>query len=222
MALITEDVLQANLTLVGVRLVNTSDEREAFREGVGTEVVTTEAGLAGSDDVLERTHNLSRDRITVVGNPDRTVIVREYPEKSDLERLAQVAAMAIESTNIDEHGLRAFGYNIELICESDSKDLALRYLADHLFTPHILRDDKSRLTGGAGRLFYEKSGRRWQARLEPRFNDETTSKIFASLNLHNSGQDLAFPTVDNISDSLTLVWDEVHDLLIRLDGSSTK
>ena len=130
--------------------------------------------------------------------------------------------MAIERTNLDGQELRALGYNIELVCESDSKELAIEYLADHLFTPHILNDDESRLVGGAGRLFFEKSGRRWQTRLEPRFNDETTTKIFASLNLHHSEASLSFPTEDDIRDSLTLVWDEVHDLLIRLDGSSTK
>lgn len=220
MTLAVEDVLQTNLTLIGVSLVNTPEEREAFREGVNTEVVTAEAGLGG--EVIERTHNLNRDRITVVNTPDRTVIVREYPAKGVLKRLAQVASMAIERTNLDGQELRALGYNIELVCESDSKELAIEYLADHLFTPHILNDDESRLVGGAGRLFFEKSGRRWQTRLEPRFNDETTTKIFASLNLHHSEASLSFPTEDDIRDSLTLVWDEVHDLLIRLDGSSTK
>ena len=203
-------------------MVNTPEEREAFRKAVETEVVTTETGLVGSDEVVERTHVLSRDRITVVSNPDRTIVVREYPGKSGLGRLAQVVAMAIANTNLDEQELRAFGYNIELICESDSKDLALQYLADHLFTSHILRDDESRLIGGSARLFFEKSDRKWQARLEPRFNDETTTKIFASLNLHHSGPDLAFPTEDDMGASLTLVWNEVQDLLIRLDGSSTK
>jgi hypothetical protein len=221
MALAVENVLQSNLTLVGVKLVNTPQEREAFRKGVDTEVVTTEASLVGSDEVIERIHNLSRDRITVVSTPDRTVIVREYPAKNDLERLAQVAAMAIENTNLDGQELRAIGYNIELVCESDSKNLAIEYLAEHLFMPHLLKGDDSRLSGGAGRLFFEKSGRKWQARLEPRFNDETTTKIFASLNLHHSEASLSFPTEDDIRDSLTLVWDEVHDLLIHLDGSST-
>ncbi len=219
MALAIEDVLQTNLTLIGVRLVNTPEERETFREGVQTEIVTAEAGLGG--EVFERTHNLSRDRITVVSTSDRTVIVREYPAKNDLERLAQVAAMAIENTNLDGQELRAIGYNIELVCESDSKNLAIEYLAEHLFMPHLLKGDDSRLSGGAGRLFIEKSGRRWQARLEPRFNDETTTKIFASLNLHHSEASLSFPTEDDIRDSLTLVWNEVHDLLIHLDGSST-
>ena len=74
MTLAVEDVLQTNLTLIGVSLVNTPEEREAFREGVNTEVVTAEAGLGG--EVIERTHNLNRDRITVVNTPDRTVIVK--------------------------------------------------------------------------------------------------------------------------------------------------
>lgn len=219
MTLVVEDILQANLTLVGVKLVNTPEERTAFRKVVGTEIVTTEAGLVGSDEIVERSHNLNRDRITVVSNSgtDRTIVAREYPERSGLDRLAQVAWMAIESTNLDVRRLRAFGYNIELVCESDSEDLALQYLADHLFMPNILKDEESRLTGGAGRLFFEKSGRRWQARLEPRLNDETTTKVFAALNMHHPGPDLVFPTEDEISESLIMVWCEVHNLLDRLD-----
>ena len=230
MALPVENVLQANLTLVGVKLVNTPDERLAFRKAVDTEVATSETGLVGSDEIVERTHVLSRDRIVVTsniavtsnvvvtGNVDRTVIAREYPEKIDLERLAQVALMAIVNTNLGEQKLVAVGYNIELICESDSKDLAFQYLADHLFASHI--HEESPLTGGAGRLFFEKSGHRWQARLEPRFNDENTTKIFVSLNMQRTGFSPSLPTKNEVKESLKLIWDEVHNLLSRLERRS--
>ena len=218
MAIEIVDVLQTNLILIGARLVNTSEELEAFRKDVGTETVTAESGLGG--DVIERTHTLSRDRITVGMTSDRTAIIREYPSKTDLERLAQVAEMAFQNTDLEEQELRALGYNIELVYEPDSEDLAIHYLAQRLFVPRLLNDDESRLLGGAGRLYFEKSGLSWQLRLEPRLNDEAT-KIFASLNLHFTGPSLAFPDKDEVRNSLIMVWNEAHELIDRLDGSST-
>ena len=218
MAVTIEDILQANLVLLGVSLINTPDKSAIFRKVVSTEVTTAEAGLG--TEVVNRTHALNRDRITITGSPDRSAIVREYPTESDLERLAQVAAMAIENTDFDGQELRAFGYNIELVYEPDSKELAIQYLSHRLFIPTLLQEGGWRLFGGAGRLVFEKDGRIWQARLEPRFNDQTTSKVFVSLNLHRSETGLTFPTEAEIRDSLKLLWEEAHSLVHQLDGSS--
>ena len=219
MAVTIEDVIEANLILVGVSLVNTSEELSAFRKDVGTEVVRAETGFGA--EVIDRTHTLNRDRIRVVGTPDRSAIVRDYPAERDLERLAQVAEMAIANTDLNEQALKALGYNIELVYEPDSKELAIKYLADRLFMPHLLQDGGWRLFGGAGRLFFEKDERFWQVRLEPRFNDDATTKIFVSMNLHQSGADLHFPTEGDIRNSLKLLWAEAHNLVNQLDGSST-
>ena len=217
MAVTIRDVLQTNLILVGVSLINTPEEHAAFRKDVGTEVVRAEIGLG--QEVIERTHTLNRDRITVTESSGRSVITREYPADSDLERLAQVAGMAIANTDLDGQELQAFGYNIELVYEPDSEELAIQYLADRLFMPHLLQDEGWQLFGGTGRLFFQKGGQPWQARLEPRFNDDTTTSIFASLNLHRAESDL--PTEDDIRDSLKLLWTEAHNLVTQLDGSST-
>ncbi len=211
-----EDVLQANLILVGVNLINTPDEITAFRKDVGTEVMSAETSLG--TEVIDHTHTLNRDRITVMGTPERSVIARVYPMESDLERLAQVAGMAIANTDLDGQELQAFGYNIELVYEPDSKERAIEYLADRLFMPRLLQDEGWRLFGGAGRMFFEKDGRFWQARLESRRNDDTTTRIFASLNLHRAEADL--PTEADIRDSLKLLWVEAHNLVTQLDGSS--
>ena len=220
MAVIIEDVLQANMVLVGVNLINTPAETAAFRQSVGTEVTTVETGMGS--EVVNRTHALNRDRIKVTESPDRSAIAREYPTESDLERLSQVASMAITSTDLVGQELRAFGYNIELVYQPDPARLAIQYLSDRLFIPQLLQDGGWRLVGGTGQLFFEKDGRIWQVRLEPRFNDETTTRVFATLNLHQSEGDLIFPMESEIRDSLRLIWMEAHNLVIQLDGSSEK
>ena len=215
MAVSIEDVLQVNLILVGVRLINTPAEIAAFRRDVGTEVATAEAGLG--DEVIDRTHVLNRDRIRVTGTPERSSVVREYPTERDLDRLAQVGGMAISNTDLDGQKLRAYGFNVELVYEPDSGERAIEYLSKRLFMPRLLQNAGCRLFGGAGRLYFEKDGRIWQARLEPRLNDDASTRIFASLNLHRSQDDLCLPTETEISDSLRLIWAEVHNLVDHLD-----
>ena len=204
------------MVLVGIRLVNTPTELAAFRESVGAEVATVEAGIG--TEVVNSTHSLNRERIKITGTPDRSVIVREYPAEGDLARLAQVAAIAIANTDLEGQELRAFGYNIELIYEPPPGERAIHYLLNRLFMPDLLRDQGMQLFGGAGRLFFEKDGRNWQAVLEPRFREEDTTKIFASLNLHRPEIDLTLLTEDEIGGSLRSLWAEVHNLVYQLDA----
>ena len=156
MAVTIENVLQANMVLVGVSLINTADELAAFRQGVRTEVTTSEAGWG--TEVVNRAHALDRDRIKVTRSPDRSAIAREYPTKSDLKRLAQVASIALMNTNLEGQSLLAFGYNIELVFDTDPSERAIQYLFNRLFMPDLLRDGGRQLFGGTGRLYFEKGG----------------------------------------------------------------
>ena len=217
MAVGIEDVLQTNLILVGVNLINSEAELDGFRRGVGVEIVTAEASLGG--ELVERTHDLSRDRIKIRVTPERVAISREYPDEADIERLASVVWQAIENTDLSGQEVRALGYNVELVYETGSQEPASQYLSDHLFTPFLLRDEESQLVGGAARLQYTKEGRTWQARFEPRFNDGSTTKIFAGLNLHEANPDLSSLGESDIRDSLELVWSEIRRLIVQIDGS---
>lgn len=217
MTVVIEDIPQINLVLVGVSLIKTTEETAAFRQGVGTEVATAEAGMGS--EVINRTHTLNRDRITITWAADRSTIARQYPAESDLQRLAQVAWLAIENTDLKGQVLRAYGYNIELIYEPNPEESAIRYLSERLFMPQLLQTGGWQLYGGTGRLFFEKEGRYWQTTLEPRFNDETTSKIFTSINLHRAEAGLHLPRQEEIEDDLKLLWEEAHNLVNQLHGS---
>ena len=205
--------------MIGVDLVNTPEAVTTFRQGIGIEVTTTETGVG--TEVVSRVHMLNRDRIAVTGTRDRSIVAREYPAEGDLTRLAQVAGMAISCTELGQQELRAFGYNIDLVCEPGAGLLAIQYLSDRLFIPDLLQDGGWELVGGAGRLFFEKDGRTWQARLEPRLNDETTSKIFLSLNLHSAGAHITCPTEAEITESLQLLWGEAYNFVAEIDRSGS-
>ena len=201
MSVSIEDILQVNLVLVGANVIKSQNEMAAFYEDVGVEVTSVETGVLGADPI-NRTHTLNRDRITIVSTQNRSVVSREYPLETDLGRLAQVASMAISNSDLEDQELRAFGYNIELVFEPSSKEKAIHYLLKRLFNPDLLRNKGSRLIGGTGRIFFEKNGRYWRATLQPRFNDENTTKIFLSLNLHRGETDLSLLTEIEIRDSL--------------------
>ena len=217
-----EEVLTTNLLLIGVTLLNTPAEASEFRRGVNTEVRAVEVGTpqAGSGAVMiNRTYFLDRDRIAIQTTPDRSLIAREYPERDDLERLAEVASVAIEKTNSEGQELPALGYNIDLVYEPDTTEPAIQYLAGRLFQHNLLQGGGTRLLGGAGRLYFEKDGQHWEAALEPRLNDAATSRIFVSLNLHIEQEHLLFPTRTEVQDSFNLLWEEAQNLVNQLHGS---
>lgn len=215
MAVKIEDVLQTNLVLVGISLLNTPAEVSAFRQQVGTEVVSTEAGIG--NEVINSTHTLSRDRITVASIADRTSVLREYPREEDLGRFAEVALAAIGHSVLNGQQLRAFGFNIELVYETAPPERAIRYLAQRLFKPNLLQDGEGDLVGGSGKIFYERYNRQWQATLEPRLNDGATTRIFAGLNLHRPESDISLLTESEVLSALQLVWHEAHGLVKRID-----
>ena len=213
-----EEILEINLILVGIKLLNTREEAIAFRRSVGTEVSVSDA--RSGNELVIRSHNVNRDRITVTVNPDSSAISREFPRQEDLDRLAEVAGIAMANTVLEGQQLRAFGYNVDLVFEPNSSQSAIEYLRNRLFLPNLLQEGGRQVFGGSGRLHYQKNGYRWQVVLEPRLNEEATSRVFAGINLHRSEPALAVPTEDDIRDSLNLVWAEAHSLVSQLDGSA--
>ena len=147
-----QDVLNANLVLLGVGLLNEQEEFNAFRQAVDTEVTSSSAGLIGSISVLqpnimepERTITLNRDRISLSLSSIRSTIAHDYPSPQSIHRLAEVAAQAIASTDFGNRQLQAKGYNLALVYEPDSGSPALKYIADRLLRPPVSVQDKWKL-----------------------------------------------------------------------------
>ena len=216
-----QDILKINVVFVGIGLLNTPAEVEAFSGAVAADVQLEATGLVfGMPPILPepgRKLAIPRERVTLDLSPARTIIEREYPTEGDVSRLAEVAGYAVQHTAPQESLPAAFGYNVELVFNQTSGSHSLRYLGDRLFHQRNFATDGWNLVGGAGRLIFDSVDGRWTIQLEPRFNSEETHQVFVNLNLHKAEQDL--PQADEIRQSLTKVWNEVHTLITRFDVS---
>ena len=218
MAISNADVLLVNLILVGADLVNDAEAVSAFHQEVLAEIATTEGDIGPG--LRGRYHEIKKDRITVTWDTTRSVVAREYPGRVDLERFAQVAGAAIRSTDPTGQALAAYGYNIEVVYDVDPSEAAVKYLADRILVQDLFQSGGRELLGGFVRVFFEKNGFHWQAALEPRGLDINTSRVFLSLNMRSSDDEVSFPTEEEILHSVRLLWEEVHDFMNQLDGSN--
>ena len=222
MAVSRLELQRANLVLVGVGLLQTPEEFEVFKSAVDTEVQVTGAGLmvGPPTNMAEagRTLTLRKDRIVLELFPQRSTVGIEYPTQEGLDRLAEVAGHAITTAaSHDQQQLLALGYNSELTYDQDSGRTAFQYLAERLFATGLPGGDQWQLSGGMGTLIFADSGRFWRITIEPRFNDEATSRIFMSLNLHQDTANL--PNRNEIIASLSEAHDQARALIARLDES---
>ncbi len=216
------DVVKIDVVLVGYRLLRTLEEVNDFRLAIETDVQIAGAGLVTNAPlgVTEPTYTLvlNRDRIALEISSLRSTISRDYPSREDIARLADVAGQAISSTSDSDYTPRAFGFNIELVFDQDDGISAFRYIGDRLFNIDIWNDGWQ-ISGGSGRMiFVDSNEKRWTVAIEPRFNDENSSRVFLSLNLHQDKQ--CVPAQEEMEDSLREIWDQAHKFVRWLDKGS--
>ena len=90
MAVEIQDVVKANLVLVGLRLLNSPEQIERFGKAIRSDVQIAGAGLVANiaSGLTEPglTLGLNRDRITLDLSQSRSTVNREYPSRGDLSR----------------------------------------------------------------------------------------------------------------------------------------
>lgn len=220
-----QDVLQASLALVGVELLGSDEERERFVQGAGTDVAGAIAGIGlplipglttrSRDLELGQSLRLDRDRIELEIVDDRTVIGIKYPSKDKLARLAEIATLAIKSSDISDHDLKGVGFNLEAVYELTSGSTAYEFLAERVFAPGLFQASGYSLRGGSARLHFTRGSEIWNITLEPRFNNPEESRLFASFNLHQNTNRM--PKTDSIKPTLESVWDQAHLITRHFD-----
>ena len=212
------DVVSANLVLVGVGLLNEPDEVERFRNELDTDL-RLEVGLVTNipSGLTEpsRTLTLSRERIAISLSSSRSTIAREYPDRSDLARLAQIAALAINSTSRADQPIQAFGYNVEMVFDQSSLHPAIRYIGERLFGQQSFGKAGWGLSGGTGQLIFSGDDGQWTITIRPQPGDVATTRVLLALNLHKDEQRL--PGASEIKDSLEKAWNEAVSFMNRLD-----
>ncbi len=206
MAFSIEEVLSADIVLIGIGLLNTPEAFSSFRESVGAEVqsqIGLVANIPGSPETSNR-YALQRDRIFLEVSSQRSVIAQEYPPVEEstwsFTRISDIADRAIASTPMGDQHLRTFGYNMELVIGPEFPEPTLGYLGHHLFVPLPFDGDGWERIGGMGSLVYFDGTRRWTFLLEPRPRDDGDSrKLYMRINLHHPGPDV--PSREDISRS---------------------
>ena len=207
-----QDVLKANVVLVGIELLDSQDGVAEFQKSVGSEVVPEGViigGGPGGTPSQGQVLRLPRDRILLQCSSIRSVVEREYPTHDDLSRLAEITDCAIRNTKLSERAPDAFGFNIDLVCDQSSGGTALKYLADRLFSSSAQDIAGWTLVGGSGKLIFEENGNRWTVTAEPRFGDDKTTKVYLGLNSHF--EEKRMPSQSDISASLHEAWDKAHN-----------
>ncbi|MCY3923596.1 MAG: hypothetical protein OXG27_14550 [Chloroflexi bacterium] len=201
MTILDLEVLKASVVIAGLQLLPNDAQLLRFRDALGSEVVLASggappfapgfsldvgfgAGVAEASFGERRSFTIGRDRITFDVNPMQSAVVREYPQATDIGRLAEAIGLALEITDPDQAQTYPVGYNIELVYGQDSEPLASAYLAQRLFRGLSAIGDWN-IAAGAGTLsFATDHGGTFNLTAEPRFREASTSRIFIGANLH--------------------------------------
>ena len=217
MAITGLDALKANVVLLGLELLDSEAGFEAFKSESETEVIAemSVTGVFGGLPETGRRINLPKDRITLVATSGRSVIEREYPSYGELDRLADVVSRAISHTRADTSEVRALGYNVDVTYNQDSGLRAMEYLAQRLYSQNFLSTENRRILGGSGKLSFIGEGRIWNFSIEPRLNDNNTTKVFLGLNMHIDSTSV--PEKDAIAACLRESWNSAHEFAVELD-----
>jgi len=218
MSLHGHEVIRVNLVLMGLELLSEANQVNAFSEAVGTEV-TPGANLAftipsGTPEPVARLE-LSSERIALEIGINRTIIERSYPSADDLQRLAEVAILATDTSELNDALPGAYGFNLEMVYHQDSGEDTFNYLGNRLFGNSFLAIPEWTLVGGIGRQMYTSPAGRWDVLVEPRFQKLDTKKVFLRLNLHVECQ--AFLDHNQVLESLEGVWDQAHEIVQHID-----
>ena len=220
MRLLEHEALRVNLIMLGANMLSSSQQVEAFSASVDSEVERTGTGITFMRDQSIPTPNirleLPKDRIALELEANRAIIERAYPSRDDLLRLAEVATLAADNSELGDALPTAHGYNVEMVYRLESGASAYAYLGQHLFGEgeDALAAPNWNAVGGAARKTYGSPEGRWEFTIEPRFRASDTDKVFLSLNLHK--EQPGVPSQEIIATSLELVWNQARALMGRL------
>lgn len=229
MSLNFQNVLKANIVLLGVQLLQTREEKDAFANVVRTEVVEIPpTGIMGSipgsilpsslSPQLSSILRLDRDRINLETLPIRSTIGREFPTLAELDWLAEVSRHAIDHSSIHGQQLQAYGFNVDAVYELTAGQTSSQFMASHIYCQDLFQSAGFQFVSGSSKLAFLKGDQVWNIIVEPRLVDPNSDKVFMSFNLHLDSSEM--PTTETISQSLREVWLQASAITESLDGSA--
>ena len=215
MAVQIVDLLAVEFVLVGVEILNSNQAIAEFGETIDELAVTTIRQSDGSIGPAKRLR-IDKPRIYVDLSPERTKVRQEYPSDDVLPFLHQTISSLFEQSSTPLSTARAHGYNVELTYDQDSSFPAFSYISAKLFNQTAAVEGWS-LIGGSGAIrFQSRDGTLRNVTIEPRFRDESSQRVFLSLNLHVDGSNV--PALNEIVGRLAQSIDEARAFIEALDG----
>lgn len=216
------DILKANVVLLNTHLLAQPDDIPRLSASLATEVTSAGSGIIvnASTGVQQpaQSFQLNRDRITIEVSPVRSTFDREYPDLHDLPRLADVVNGALSLRTSAQTALFTVGYNVELVYDPGFGMPAELYIAEKTLRHDVVPGASWELNRGFVQLGYSDGLTQWNVKLEPRFGDHTTHKVFFSLNAHYDAQEIT--SAEAVLQSLQATWDMAHQYITQLDRSS--
>ena len=217
-----QDVIKVNVVFVGIELLDTPKGSESFKDSVNSEVIVQEgttftAGSGGNPtSARSRTFMVQKDRILLECSQINSIAQRDYPSREDLNQLAKITNRAIVYTAPTKKP-KSFGFNIDLVYETDSQQPASEYIAEKVFSP-VLFETEEKIVGSSGGFTIDEGRKLWGVKIEPRFNAPTTQNIFLSVNHHfNEGR---FPEEEELLQFLEETWEKAITFAKRIHGNA--
>ena len=229
MTIALEDVLEANIVLAGARLLQEPHQRDQFARRVGADVEIASmpadapsalSGLAPANilPTADLAVLLQKERVSVQVSSNTTVR-QHYARYDGLERLANIAYLAIECSEAIEFPLQAYGCNINAVFTQDEHNSSQAFIAASLFSSKLATLDNWPLTGGGAQLVYQSGSHTLTFRVEPRVNDVLGQRVFLNLNQHVDAEFM--PSKELIWTNLQLAWRSTEYLAENLSTQNT-
>ncbi|MCY3747807.1 MAG: hypothetical protein OXG64_00805 [Chloroflexi bacterium] len=217
--------IEASFVLVGHELLPTEDAKSAFRQAIGLEAVNEQAIVippGGSAQLAADGHKITfpRERIALALSGVRSSVTKDFPSgEDDLRQLANVISEALRGTDLPEAAPWSFGFNASIVHTPKVNVTAPAYIAERLINYQRFAPAGEVVTGALALNITGGSAacRQWNLRLEPRFNDPATKRVFMALNHHFETDDLP-GNAKNTFEYLHGVMDHVYRLIEVMDG----
>ena len=212
--------------IIGQDILPTPERQSAFREKIGREAVieqTLVMSAGGTAPLATEGHKITfpRERITVVSSEARSSFTKDFPGgAADLDELAHMASVAIHEAAGSNGAVWPFGFNASIVYSQTTDATATAYLAHRLINRQMFDVAGTHISEAPviSIIGHSVECPQWNLRLEPRFNDLTTSKVFMALNHHFDNADLPI-SADAIAKHLHGVMDHVHQLIEVMDAT---
>ena len=216
------DVIKIDVVLLGDNHLNDESAVDSLKRELDLDDLQIVRGLATyvltGENSPSITVNINRERVLMEILPNRLAVSKEYPQRTDVNRVVEVAMAGIDCSALRTQDRVPRGYNVEILFRLDEGELAATFISERLLKSHQLAKDGWEPVGQYGRVVYQQDERRWTFSVEPRNQESSTPILYVATNLHVDHQPI--PDGNTFIEELSSVWIETQEFVSRLSRST--